>query len=108
MYSERNSLHQKAGQEVMDLKEINGIDPWCHWYYQSKCLTILRDVQSLISEDLRVLEVGAGDGYFAKSLLKAFGGTAICIDTGYEHDFSEGSILFSKCQQIKSPNVFIH
>jgi len=60
-----------------------------------------------MSEDLRILDVGAGDGFFAKSLLKEFGGSANCIDTGYEHDFSEDSIFFSKCQQIQNPNVFL-
>lgn len=71
----------------MDLKEEDilgaGIDR--HWYYRSKAAALGRMVESLRPQ--RLLDVGAGSGFFSRHLLAQGGATsALCVDTGYERD----------------------
>ncbi len=71
----------------MDLKEteILGADIGKHWYYRSKASAMIallgnRDVQ-------RILDVGAGSGFFSRHLLANTGvREAWCVDISYETD----------------------
>jgi SAM-dependent methyltransferase len=71
----------------LDLKEVDllgdGIER--HWYYQSKRRALLRLIQGTSAN--RVLDVGAGSGYFSKALLSAgLAEEACCVDTSYSSD----------------------
>ena len=71
----------------MDLKEedILGADIAQHWYYRSKAAALLRAVAGLNPQ--RLLDVGAGSGFFSRHLLSESGAqSALCVDIGYDHD----------------------
>ena len=68
----------------MDLKEedILGDDIGRHWYYQSKAAALRRIVGPLRPQ--RLLDVGAGSGFFSRHLLTDGGAlSALCVDVGY-------------------------
>jgi SAM-dependent methyltransferase len=68
----------------MDLKEedILGDDIGRHWYYQSKAAALSRIVGPLRPQ--RLLDVGAGSGFFSRHLLTEGGAqSALCVDVGY-------------------------
>jgi SAM-dependent methyltransferase len=68
----------------MDLKEedILGADIGRHWYYRSKAAALRRMVGPLSPR--RILDVGAGSGFFSRHLLTETGAqSALCVDTGY-------------------------
>ncbi|MBR8064628.1 methyltransferase domain-containing protein [Burkholderia ambifaria] len=71
----------------MDLKELDvlGADVGDHWYYASKARAIRRFLGS--SDASRILDVGAGSGFFSKHLLERTRATeAWCVDTSYPDD----------------------
>jgi 2-polyprenyl-3-methyl-5-hydroxy-6-metoxy-1,4-benzoquinol methylase len=77
----------------MDLKEedILGADIGHHWYYRSKAVALRRLVGALDAR--RILDVGAGSGFFSRHLLAGTGAqSALCVDIGYpsDRDDSEG------------------
>ena len=77
----------------MDLKEedILGADIGRHWYYRSKAAALRRMVGGLDAR--RILDVGAGSGFFSRHLLAETGAqSALCVDIGYtsDRDDSEG------------------
>ena len=60
----------------MDLKELeNGINPEVHWYYQSKIQPLIAYTKKLLSkaEQVTIVDVGSGSGFFAISLEREFG-----------------------------------
>jgi 2-polyprenyl-3-methyl-5-hydroxy-6-metoxy-1,4-benzoquinol methylase len=68
----------------MDLKEedILGEDIGRHWYYRSKAAALRRLVGPLRPQ--RLLDVGAGSGFFSRHLLTDGGArSALCVDVGY-------------------------
>jgi SAM-dependent methyltransferase len=68
----------------MDLKEedILGSGIGRHWYYRSKAAALHRMVSPLAPR--RLLDVGAGSGFFAHHLLTKSGAqSALCVDIGY-------------------------
>ena len=68
----------------MDLKEedILGADIGRHWYYRSKAAALRRMVGGLGPR--RILDVGAGSGFFSRHLLAEAGAqSALCVDIGY-------------------------
>jgi 2-polyprenyl-3-methyl-5-hydroxy-6-metoxy-1,4-benzoquinol methylase len=67
----------------MDLKEedILGDDIGRHWYYQSKAAALRRMVGPLAPQ--RLLDVGAGSGFFSRHLLANGAQSALCVDVGY-------------------------
>jgi 2-polyprenyl-3-methyl-5-hydroxy-6-metoxy-1,4-benzoquinol methylase len=74
---------------AMDLKELdNAPDPARHWYYHAKAALLLR---SLRGKTVRhALDVGAGSGFFSKTLLeRGLISQAICVDTNYPGDLEE-------------------
>jgi hypothetical protein len=71
----------------MDLKEedILGADIGRHWYYRSKAAALRRMVAPL--RPRRILDVGAGSGFFSRHLLAEAGAqSALCVDIGYAAD----------------------
>ncbi len=71
----------------MDLKEedILGVDIGHHWYYRSKAAALRRAVGRLAPK--RLLDVGAGSGFFSRHLLAEGGAqSALCVDIGYPAD----------------------
>jgi 2-polyprenyl-3-methyl-5-hydroxy-6-metoxy-1,4-benzoquinol methylase len=71
----------------MDLKEedILGADIAQHWYYRSKAAALRRAVARLNPQ--RLLDVGAGSGFFSRHLLSEGGAqSALCVDIGYDRD----------------------
>ena len=73
----------------MDLKEedILGNDIGRHWYYQSKAAALRRIVGPLAPK--RLLDVGAGSGFFSRHLLANGAQSALCVDVGYEQTWDE-------------------
>ena len=73
----------------MDLKEedILGSDIGRHWYYQSKAAALRRMVGPLAPK--RLLDVGAGSGFFSRHLLANGAQSALCVDVGYERTWDE-------------------
>ena len=76
----------------MDLKEedILGSEIGRHWYYRSKAAALRRIVGHLRPQ--RLLDVGAGSGFFSRHLLGHGAQSALCVDIGYPsaRDDSEG------------------
>jgi hypothetical protein len=71
----------------MDLKEedILGAEIGRHWYYRSKAAALRRMVAPLGAR--RILDVGAGSGFFSRHLLAEGGAqSALCVDIGYASD----------------------
>ena len=71
----------------MDLKEedILGADIARHWYYRSKAAALRRAVADVHPQ--RLLDVGAGSGFFSRHLLSEGGAqSALCVDIGYDRD----------------------
>ncbi len=72
---------------VMDLKELDvlGADVGDHWYYASKAAAIRRFLGTRDAK--RILDVGAGSGFFSRHLLERTRATeAWCVDTSYVDD----------------------
>jgi 2-polyprenyl-3-methyl-5-hydroxy-6-metoxy-1,4-benzoquinol methylase len=74
----------------MDLKEedILGADIGRHWYYRSKAAALRRLAGPLRPQ--RLLDVGAGSGFFSRHLLTEAGAqSALCVDVGYDANRDE-------------------
>ena len=74
----------------MDLKEATllGDAAASHWYYRAKLAALLQLLGAASAR--RVLDVGAGTGFFARQLLRRTGcAAATCIDPGYPADHDE-------------------
>jgi len=74
----------------MDLKEaaLLGDSAADHWYYRSKAAAILHYLRG--RNPRRILDVGAGSGFFTKYLLEhSSAESAVCVDTGYAADREE-------------------
>lgn len=74
----------------MDLKEAGllGVDEGSHWYYASKSRALKLCLGDRPPQ--RILDVGAGSGFFSKELLRETTAKgAVCVDPGHEEDWSE-------------------
>ena len=74
----------------MDLKEedILGGAIGRHWYYRAKAAALRRAVADLTPR--RILDVGAGSGFFSRHLLAETGAqSALCVDIGYAAERDE-------------------
>jgi SAM-dependent methyltransferase len=95
----------------MDLKELDLVDPERHWYYQAKLFAIKKNLDKLTTHPKRVIDVGAGSGFFAKSICNfSQGDVAECIDPNYDlsESYFEPEIRFLKKPNVKSlPNADI-
>ena len=71
----------------MDLKERSSVDPWTHWYYLTKLNAIRQHVGGLGYEMTRVLDVGAGSGFFSLALTRERPDAVVtCVDPNYRDD----------------------
>ncbi|MBV8392535.1 MAG: class I SAM-dependent methyltransferase, partial [Alphaproteobacteria bacterium] len=69
-------------------EDILGADIGRHWYYRSKAAALRRMVGPLAAK--RLLDVGAGSGFFSKHLLTQGGAqSALCVDIGYPQNRDE-------------------
>lgn len=69
----------------MDLKEeaLLGDAVATHWYYRAKSEAL----DSVVGDaPARVLDVGAGAGFFSRHMLERGAGAAVCVDPGYDDD----------------------
>jgi SAM-dependent methyltransferase len=74
----------------VDLKEVGllGADEGSHWYYASKARALRRCLGD--RSPARILDVGAGSGFFSKMLLRTTAAqSAVCVDPGYPADRAE-------------------
>lgn len=74
----------------MDLKEstLLGDQAAAHWYYRSKAAAVVKYLSD--RKVNRILDVGAGSGFFTKHLLQHSSATSgLCVDTGYARDHDE-------------------
>lgn len=74
----------------MDLKEEHLLGDMVnsHWYYRAK-MAALRHVIRNVPVN-RILDVGAGSGYFSRGLLEQTkAASAVCVDLGYPADRDE-------------------
>jgi SAM-dependent methyltransferase len=88
----------------MDLKELEqGIDPYKHWYYQSKKIPLIRFVKRIANNatvKFTIIDVGSGSGFFMYELVKElpqYINKIWLVDIGY----SEEEIAATKNQFIE-------
>ena len=75
---------------AMDIKELDILDGDAsrHWYYRSKAKALERYLGAERFE--RILDVGAGSGFFSRHLLSTTDATeAVCVDLSYAKDWAE-------------------
>lgn len=68
----------------MDIKEVSSVEQqnYQHWYYTCKKSALLKLIEN--NTPSYVLDIGAGSGYFTKSILDDTEAvSAICIDSAY-------------------------
>ena len=71
----------------MDLKELEYINPYTHWYYQHKLAAVLSHLEGYDLRDRELADIGAGSGFFAEGLVDRLGlRSGNCVDTGYADD----------------------
>ena len=76
----------------MDLKEVELVDPDTHWYYQSKLHALERATRRFSPDWTTLIDVGAGSGFFARSLADFTGQQrVVCVDPNYEQERVEES-----------------
>lgn len=97
----------------MDLKELDFVDPSSHWYYQSK-LTYLKDIlRPWKPSTLRVLDVGAGSGFFSMSFADLTSASSvICVDPNYSDQqlLTSSKVKFTRSasnEEISKSNLFM-
>jgi 2-polyprenyl-3-methyl-5-hydroxy-6-metoxy-1,4-benzoquinol methylase len=84
----------------MDLRENSQVDGVLeqHWYYNAKAKML---IAMLLKEPNKILDVGAGSGFFSKFLIRNTKCTSsICVDINYQNEYhenySEGQIFYKK------------
>ena len=94
----------------MDLKELGLVDPATHWYYQAKIVPFKSAFRKYSSQPKTVLDIGAGSGFFAKSIVQLDSDLkAICIDPNYESEWqeSDGKVKFLKSTEENSADIYL-
>ena len=94
----------------MDLKELGLVDPATHWYYQAKIVPFKSAFQKYARQPKTVLDIGAGSGFFAKSIVQLNSDlTAICIDPNYDSEWqeSDGKVKFLKSTEENSADIYL-
>lgn len=76
----------------MDLKELEaGIDPYVHWYYQSKTVPLHRYLKQRIASSgpINIVDFGSGSGFFSTYMLEKLGSDikkVYQVDIGYTEE----------------------
>jgi len=81
----------------VDLKELDLVDPSTHWYYQAKLSGIRNMVQRYLVDGMRIIDVGAGSGFFSIALANGLSSPSIvCLDPHYSDERTEqgGALRF--------------
>jgi hypothetical protein len=94
----------------MDLKEVALVDPFSHWYYQSKLFALVRAVRKFSPDWASLIDVGAGSGFFSRSIADfEKGQQVICVDPNYEEEKSEeeGNLKFVKDPPLNGGDVYL-
>ena len=93
----------------MDLKEDALVDADSHWYYQAKLVPFKLNLRKYSHGIRRTVDIGAGSGFFARSLTNFDnGGTAICVDPNYEIESAEKNGALSFVREIKAPSADLY
>ena len=93
----------------MDLKEGALVDADSHWYYQAKLVPFKRNLRKYSHGIRRTVDVGAGSGFFARSLTDYDnGGSAICIDPNYEAESTDKNGALSFVREIEAPSADLY
>jgi trans-aconitate methyltransferase len=74
----------------VDLKESDSLGGQVatHWYYRAKSAAIRQLLKD--KSPVEILDIGAGSGFFSKEMLShTTAQKAVCVDTGYDHDWQE-------------------
>ena len=94
----------------MDLKESGLVDVETHWYYQSKLVPFKQSLKKYSTNARRTIDIGAGSGFFARSLTDFDnGGTAICVDPNYSIESTErnGTLIFVREIDNSSADLYL-
>jgi 2-polyprenyl-3-methyl-5-hydroxy-6-metoxy-1,4-benzoquinol methylase len=94
----------------MDLKEAALVDPMSHWYYQSKLFALVRSVERFSPEWKSLIDVGAGSGFFSRSIADfKKGQQVICVDPNYELEQieKEGNLRLLKNPPINGGDIYL-
>ena len=68
----------------MDLKEVENVNPWRHWYYLSKASAVRNILVPNLSSVDKFVDVGAGSAFFSEFLSSVFPKADFyCVDTNY-------------------------
>ena len=87
----------------MDLKELENVNPWKHWYYLAKAQAILRLLSSDKANFKEVTDVGAGSTFFSQYLSKHMpASNFICVDPNYSDPSQTISSQVTMLQQFNS------
>ena len=87
----------------MDLRELENVNPWGHWYYLAKAEAILRLLPSNRTSFKEVTDVGAGSTFFSQYLSKYIpAGNFICVDPNYSKPSQTISSQIIMLQQFDS------
>jgi hypothetical protein len=88
----------------MDLLEMDNVDPFKHWYYLTKFNAVKYAMNNFKLKGYKVLDVGAGSGYFTEKLiLNDFATSGLCIDVNYKKRYKHKKlpIRYEKICQIE-------
>lgn len=76
----------------MDLRELENVNPWTHWYYQSKASAVKALLAPSFGDISRVADIGAGSTFFSQFLSQHMPNTHFtCVDTSYTKPFERVS-----------------
>ena len=76
----------------MDLRELENVNPWTHWYYQSKASAVKALLAPSFGDISRVADIGAGSTFFSQFLSQHMPNTHFtCVDTSYAKPFEKVS-----------------
>lgn len=81
--------------------------PEGHWYYEAKSLVVLSDLKRRLKSTPKILDMGAGSGFFSKRIIRDLGGCANCVDINYENEVINQDISFSRFPISTDYNVIL-
>jgi hypothetical protein len=74
----------------LDLKELDLVNPYSHWYYQSKLAAVKRAADPYLNSSKRMVDVGAGSGFFGEALVNNQPQIKlVCVDLNYPDSSKE-------------------
>lgn len=90
----------------MDLREIESVNPWRHWYYLAKASAVEGLLNSDLLRPLEVIDVGAGSAFFSQYLSDLFPQSRFtCIDPNYEKPVEKITERVTLVQEYENQNA---